>query len=334
MRLLTATAAALVLHTAAFAIEPLPTEEGLRGYVAPAVSVLSFRDNTLAGTKGLDIGNKRIDSLDQRAEEETTGSFSLAAEVGYMFTVPGVYLYLGNRLEDYLRLDNSSELGARLDGGSAGILEAAAVFSPVAVEVWEDPFLTGADRTETDRSSAGARIGWAHILGSKLELRATFRSIEIDTERSGESLGLSADDQALLARDGDSADLELLYTWKLNERHAFIPALRFGTYDADGDAMTRDGVTLQLTHAFAYERYRLISNLGLRQTEYDEKNPVFDAKQDEDEFFASVTGFVNRFLGYDDWSLTAGLVYAERDSDITFYEAESFAASLGVMYFF
>ncbi|HMO51189.1 MAG TPA: DUF2860 family protein [Kiritimatiellia bacterium] len=324
----------MIASAAVYAIEPLPLEEGLRGYVAPSVSVMSFRDNTLAGSKGLEIGNKRIDSLAERADEETAGSVSLAMEVGYMFLDQGVYVYLGNRLEDYLRLDNSSELGARMDLGNLGILDAGVMFSPVATEVWEDPFLAGADRTETDRTSAGGRIGLANILGTALEIHFAARSVSIDNERSGESLGLSVSDRALLAREGESVDVELLYTLKIDDQNTLIPSIKYGVYDADGAAMTRDGFTIQLTHAFSYERYRLISNLGFRQTEFDEKNPVFNEKQDEDEFIISLTGIYNQFMGYDEWSLTAGLLYAKRDSDIKFYESESFVASLGVMYFF
>jgi hypothetical protein len=334
MRIPLVVCASLILHGSVQAIEPLPTEAGWRGYVAPGVSVMSFRDNTIAGAKGLDIGNKRIDSLFERAEEETAGSFSIAAEIGYMFLDPDVYVFFGNRLEDYLRLDNSTELGARMPVGDLGILGASVLFSPVATEVWEDPFLTGIDRTETDRTSAGARLGLADILGTKLEVYATVRATDIDVERSGESLGLSESDRALLEREGESADLEVLYTWVINKQHALVPAIRFGTYEADGEAMTRDGVSVQLTHAYSYDRYRLISNLSLRQSSFDEENPVFGEKQDEDEVIASVTGIMGRFMGYDAWSLTAGLLYAKRDSDIVFYESESFVASLGVMYFF
>lgn len=316
------------------AIEPLPKESGWHGYISPNLSALSFRDNLVAGAGSLDIGSKRIESLSDKPDKESTGALSLAGEVGYAFAEPGVYLFLGNRLEDFLRLDNSSALGARMDLDRLGILEASALFSSVPTEVWADPFLTGADREETDRTSSGARLGLARIFGTRLEAQVTVRKVELDDERSGESLDLSATERALLARDGDAARLEILYTWVLNDRHVLIPSVDVGTYDADGDANSRDGAGVQLTHAYRQGRYRLVSNLALRQTSFDEANPVFDRKQDEDEVVLSTTGFYAGLFNLPRLSGMASLLYAKRDSRITFFDSEATVASLGVLYTF
>lgn len=333
MRTYLAAVLALAAQTA-LAIEPLPKESGWNGYVSPVLSAMNFRDNQVAGAGPLEVGNKRIDSLDEKAERQSAGAFSLPAEVGYMFADQGVYLFLGNRLEDFLRLDNANALGARVDLDRVGILEASALFSALPTEVWEDPFLTGADRQETDRTSAGGQIGLANILGTKFEAKVTARSIEIDEERSGESLGLSDAERDLLVRNGDSARLELLYTWVINERNILIPAVEVGTYDAEGDAYSRDGAGMQLTHVYIQGRMRLVSNLALRQTSFDEKNPVFDKKQDEDEVAASITGFYARLFDVPSLSGMASLLYTRRDSDITFYDAEASVASLGLLYTF
>lgn len=320
--------------TTALAIEPLPKTSGWNGYVSPSVSALSFRDNQVAGAGPLDLGEARLDSLSAKPEKESAGNVALTGEVGYMFAEQGLYLYLGNRLEDFLRLDNSSALGARLDLGHPGILEASALFSSVPTKVWEDPFLTGADREETDRTSRGARVGLAHILGSRLEAHVTVRTVEVDNERSGASLDLTDGERDLLARDGDSVKAELLYTWQINDRHMLVPAVEVGAYDADGDAISRTGAGLQLTHAYRQDRYRLVSNLALRQTSFDEENPVFDEKQDESEVVASITGFYGNLFNQPTLSGLASLLYAKRDSNITFYDAEATVASLGVLYAF
>ena len=322
-----------MIHSAQ-AIEPLPTEEGFRGYVAPGISVIRFQDNTLAGSSLLEIGNKRIDSLTEKAEAESAGTVSLDGEIGYMFLEPGVYVYLGNRLEDYLRLDNSSELGARVDLGSIGIFDAGLMFTPVATEVWEDPFLTGADRQETERTSTGGRVGLANLFGTAFEAHLSARAVDIDVERSGESLGLDEAERGLLDRSGKAVRAEVLYTWVIGGGHAIVPALSFGAYDADGEAMTRQGGAIQITHAYTAGRLRIISNFAFRQTKYDEENPVFDEKQDENEFIISVAGIYGQFMGVEKLALTTGLSYAERDSKITFYDSEAMAASMGVIYSF
>ena len=61
---------------------------------------------------------------------------------------------------------------------------------------------------------------------------------------------------------------------------------------------------------------------------------MFDLKQDEDEIIVSLTGFYGQFLDMDQLTLTANLLYAERDSDITFYDGEAVVGSLGLMYTF
>lgn len=316
------------------AIEPIPKESGWNGYLSPALSAMTFRDNQVAGAGRLEIGNERIESLTEEPEKQSAASLSMAAEVGYAFTEQGLYVFLGNRLEDFLRLDNGSALGARLEVDGVGILEASALFSSIPTEVWADPFLTGADRVETDRTSRGGRLGLADILGTRLETRLTVRSMEVEDERSGESLDLSDAERALLARSGDFASLELLYPWMLNERHLLVPAVEVGLYDADGEAMSRTGGSLMLTHAYRQGRYRLVSNLSLRQARFDEDNPVFGKKQDEDEVMLSTTGFYAKLFDIPGLSGMASLLYAKRNAQITFYDGEATVVSLGVLYNF
>lgn len=320
--------------SAALAMEPLPKESGWNGYVSPTVSALEFRDNLVAGAGSLDVGTRRIESLDAKAKTESLAAVSLPLEVGYMFAEQGLYVFLGNRLEDFLRLDNSQALGARKDLGRAGILEASALFSTLATEVWADPYLTGADRTETDRSSGGARVGLAHILGSRLEASVSLRSIDIDNERSGEALGLSDPERRLLDRDGEATKLEILYPFLINARHLLVPALDAGRYDAEGDANSRNGVGLQVTHAYRLERIRIITNLALRQFSFDEKNPVFDRKQNGDEAVVSVSAFYAGLFEVPQLSAVTSLLYTRRDSHITFFDAEASVASLSLLYNF
>lgn len=334
MRYVLAIAGLSLFGQAAVAIQPLPKAAGWNGFVSPTLSAMSFRDNQVSGAGSLDVGTKRLDSLDDKPDRDSIAAFSFSGEVGYMFADQGLYLFLGNRLEDFLRLDNSSAVGARWDAGRVGIAEASALFSAVPTEVWTDPYLTGADREETDRTSGGGRLGLSRILGTPWEAQLTMRSVHVDNERSGESLNLDAAGRDLLVRDGNSAGLEILYTWVLNERHILVPSFEVGTYDAEGAAISRNGAGVQLTHAYGIGRYRLVSNLALRQTFFDEKNPVFDQKQDETEVVASVTGFYGQLWGIKKLSGMATLLYAKRDSDINFFTAEASVISLGLLYAF
>lgn len=327
-------AAALLATSTVHAIEPVPAEPGLTGYVSPTISALHMRDNTVAGAGPLEVGEKRIDSLDDKAESVETGTASLAGEVGYRFSDPELYVYLGNRLQDVLRLDNSSMLGFRYDLGDTGILDAGFLFSSIPTEVWKDPFLVGKDREETDRSSSGAFVGLGRLFGTTLEVQASVRSIDIDDEQSGASLSLTESERAMLARDGDSAEIEILYTRQLGSNQFLVPSLFAGTYDADGDAISRNGGGAQLTHVIAVDRWRFVSNVRFTITRFDEENPVFDEKQDEKEYLLSLAAFYARFMDVENLSFTTGVVHAERNSDITFYDSEASLLNAGVLYRF
>jgi hypothetical protein len=166
---------------AARGIEHLPSAPGLQGHVAPTLSAMEFRDNLVAGAGPMEVGVKRIPSLQARPGEESAAFFSLAGELGYFFADDGVYIFAGNRLEDFLRLDNSTTLGARLDLPGVGLLEAGALLPVVPTKVWADPYLTNADRVETDRTSSGARVGLGRISGTGLEANVTLRTVELTT---------------------------------------------------------------------------------------------------------------------------------------------------------
>ena len=79
----------------------------------------------------------------------------------------------------------STQLGARKDLGSAGILQGGFLFSGIPTQVWEDPYAEGVRREETDRDSTGLRLQWDRVLGTAFEVTFSYRDIAIDTERSG-----------------------------------------------------------------------------------------------------------------------------------------------------
>ncbi len=121
--------------------------------------------------------------------QELLGIPVIGLELAYTFASTRTQIFLGNQLEDYIRFDFSTRAGVRQEIGKAGIIGASFLQTPLATEVWEDPFLTGSERSETDRTSDGYRLIWDNIYGTGLELRYSAREVDIDRERSGESLG-------------------------------------------------------------------------------------------------------------------------------------------------
>ena len=120
-------------------------------------------------------------------------------------------------------------------------------------------------------------------MGTQLELRVSSREIEIDNERSGEFLGLSAADRLLLDRNGDINSASARYTHRTSDKHAFLFDLSVTEHDLDGDAMSYDGAAVELTHLLSLgKKNRLVTNLHFSNMEYDEINPIYVVKDELD----------------------------------------------------
>ena len=178
-----------------------------------------LKSNIVAGNNLIDIGQPVIDSVAQRPRSDDTLHPVITGEINYTFG-GGWQAFFGTSLEDAVTLDGVTQLGARKDMGSAGILQGGLLFSGIPTQVWEDPYAEGVRRKETDRDSAGVRLQWDRVLGSAFELTFSYRDISIDTERSGQgvtSVACDAACQDLLRRDGDQYSFDASYLFRLGE---------------------------------------------------------------------------------------------------------------------
>ena len=336
MRYVSLLALGTVVIPSAFAIEPIPKESGVSGFVNIGAGVTSVESNSLAKFGSADIGNATLDSLDQTADTRTVGIPVIGLELAYTFADTSTQIFFGNQLEDYIRFDFSARAGIRQEIGKAGIIGASFLQTPLPTEVWEDPFLTGSDRSKTDRTSDGYRLIWDNIYGSGLELRYSAREVDIDRERSGESLGLSDSELALLNRNGDSSRFTAQYTVSYDRmKHIVTPAVAYFEQDSDGNAMAYDGMSFSVNYIYRMDnRWRFVTNASFGFIEFNEENPVFDTKADGDRFGVSFTAFYAQPFGWKGWLANAGVVWFEEDSDVNFYDSSVSLLSAGLLYRF
>ena len=80
---------------------------------------------------------------------------------------------------------------------------------------------------QTNRDSQGFRFEWAQMMNTAFGLEFTYRDIDVDVERSGESLGLSAANRALLNRNGDQYTLAASYQWIPSPAHIIESQISF-----------------------------------------------------------------------------------------------------------
>jgi len=148
--------------------------------------------------------------------------------------------------------------------------------------MWEDPYATGRKRRDTDRTDSGFRVVWDRILRTNFEFQYSWRDIEIDGERSGTFLGLSASARDRLAREGTKHRFSLAYRLKLSDRRTLAPQFIYVYDDRDGSAKENKGYHGLLIYVMRGDPLTLILNGSLGYVDYDSRNPIFNKTQEDD----------------------------------------------------
>ncbi len=318
--------------SAANAVSPIPEETGFSGFVNLGVGGARVKSNTLAKILGNDIGDDSINDLGKSPGEQNTSVPAVAFELSYTFGT-GTQIFAGQLLEDYVRFDSSTRAGVRQQLGGAGIMSAALLTTPLKTKVWKDPYQTGG-RKSTPRSASGIRLAWGEIFGTGLEVRYSFRKMEIDDEESGSAinLGLSAAEQRLLQRDADITNFDVRYQFVLSEGSSLMLGVTYKENDADGDAMYYDGYVGNVNWIQKAGNWRFVTNLSYGQFDADKANPVFGEAADFDQYGASFATFYAAPFGWEGWNANMGIAYGLEDNDIDFHENELTMITAGMLY--
>ncbi|WP_171016511.1 DUF2860 family protein [Pseudomonas sp. D(2018)] len=316
------------------AYDRIPQESGFSGFAFIGAGSTERETNMIATVGGTEVADERIDSLTQSPDSERYGKLLLDFGLSYTFADSRTQIFGGTELEDFLTQDSTFGLGVRQGIGDAGNLRASFIAS-TPMETWEDPYLVGADREETDVKSGGMRLGWEHIFGSGLELTYTKRSVELDDELSGTALGLTAAQRDLLDREGDLKELKVSYFWQAAPGHVLTPSFSQIDHDLDGDAMAMDGYQAELNYAYTgMQDWEFVVNLLAGKLESDDDNPIYGKSQDLDRMGLSLAATYKEPFGLQDWRARAAISYGEEDSNIDFYDTKITSLNLGMLYTF
>ena len=317
------------------ALTVIPEKGGLSGYVNVGVGAVDMESSLLSKAANgiVDVGDPTIDDINSSPDGETAAIPSLNFELSYTFEDSRTQFYVGNLLEDFLTFDLSAEAGVRQGVRGVGVFGLAFVSSSLAADVWKDPYQAGVKRKDTERTAQGYRISWDRILDSGLAVKYSSKSLDIDDERSGEGLGLSASERSLLDRNGDINRLEVGYELSLSDqRHILTPALVYRDNDRDGDAMASEGYGATLNYIYSQnERWRWVFNVAYQSIEYDEVNPVYGVEDEADQYGVTATAFYSNPFGWKPWVLNVTAGYFEEDHDINFYDSSVTAFTVGML---
>jgi len=323
----------------ALALEPIPAESGFSGFIRPGVGYLNFKSNMVSSFLRFDLSDKKIDSLTDSPDSQSNGIAMVPFSLEYTFASTQTQLFLGTDLTDLVRFDYSQQIGVKQGIGRFGILQGGFLFSGIPAKVWKDPYVVNQRRDDTDRDSMGAKLVWDRIFGSHFQVQYTYRNIDIDTEQSGEFLGLTPAQRRLLDRNGDTHSAEILYRIPFSGKHVLTPAFSYTYDDRDGGAMRNNGYNFQVTYAYFGDPITLTTNAFIGWADYDDRNPIpaFDKKQNDDSYGIQGTVYYKNPW---DWSLFGSApmnffvsaAFAKTDANIDFYDQEAFMTSAGVFF--
>jgi len=306
---------------------PIADESGISGEIQPLLGVLSSRSNlAVSGDQ------KRIDSLYSLSDRETRFVGGALGHVDYTIVPRRLSLYAGTPRSALADGEISLELGARYLISGVGLLTAGVIpLTATDSQVWSDPFVVDRPRDATDADRRGLRLGMAGIGGTGLSVDYRLLRMNVDDERSGTALGLSAADRHLLDREGLEHRFDLNYRLALTSHLSLTPGVQFRRLDADGAANRGWLLRPQLSAQLNVDRWRLSMTGYYGVDRYDARQPIFDEYRDGHELGVVAGVRYAEPFGWANWSVNAYGVWSERNSDIRFYDERTnlFAVGLG-----
>lgn len=311
------------LSVPVLALQPMP-DPGFNGSVNLGFSGGEIESNFLAeiDTVDVDLGSEKIDSFDSPDSEDLTMAVA-NFDLGYTLSSGKTRFSLGNDFSDFIEFDRTTRISVRHDFDSLGNMRLDLLSPPsFATEVYADPYQTGVNRDTTDMEVSGGRLTWDKILGTGLELKVSVKNIDIDDEFSGQALGLSSAEQALLDREGDVTRVSLGYMFDLNGSNSLRPSVGYVDRDLDGDAMSQDGFIVALQHMYKSDSMTWGTVISYADLDGDKENPIFNDVNDAESFaFATSMAFPGSigFLGK--WTPNVALSWADSDSDVDFNDS-------------
>jgi hypothetical protein len=318
-------------------LQPVPEESGVSGFVNIGAAYMEAKTNMTAGNQIISIGDSTIDSVFSSPDKDHEMIPLLNGELRYTFGDSRTQIYFGNQMEDILQFDAATLLGVRKELGDKGTGAVSYVFNGIVTEVWKDPYLTNAKRSETDRESKGIRLEWDRLIGTNFGVEYQWREIDIEDELSGTqpALGLTPAEIGQLDREGDHQRGEVYYTWRLGGGHSLVPAFRLGKNDLDGDAMASDVYAIRLNYAYRSEKYSIVVTGHVGNEEFDKTNPIYGKTREDDIYGIGVTALLHQPFGWPEGMNLVGTVgYYEADSNIDFYNSEVLMIGTSILYNF
>lgn len=217
-------------------------------------------------------------------------------------------------------------LGATYSIPEIGTLDGAVFFTPFE-EAWENPYVTGVDREETDTAKYGVKIGLNRIMGTGLRVNFIYLNDDVDNDLIG---AITPE----LARDGAIYALNMNYSFYPSETLEIRPrfSIRKGDYDGEANSFTK--YKFEVEARYRVGQLMITPRVHYSHSDFDEENPVFNEKRENDSYgFSLMTTYMQPF-DWQNWSVMGLLSISKGDSNITFYDTEAITLGAVLNYHF
>lgn len=296
---------------------------------------LSLNAGYSGGKSQFDSDHEVSNDLNNSGQSRSSALIYPLGSVQYTLDHLKTQFYLGNSREQVATEKFQFEFGIVHQFNDNSKLTFA-VFPKLSLlnETWADPFLVGSKRQTTEQSIGGGRIAVERIFGSPLTLKYAIASSSIDDELSGQSQLTDATDIASLQRDSLYQRVEVETLFPIAKGLFLKPNVQYTDRNADGDVNSYQQYTAQLSLLIFKERHTLITTINAGVRHYKQINPIFNDKQDLKHWGVFSLYSYQQPFNWQRWSWTLMAGYNQEQSNITFYDNNTFIVSTGMVYAF
>ena len=316
--------------------KPLPKDSGFSGYIELLGAYISSNSQFNTDNK-----NERTDSLEKSGKRVDNVKPLPLGLIAYTFAELRTQLFLGVLPETVVQGQSQVEAGVRHDLLDGTSLRASAIpITPFEKETWEDPFVVGQNRKETDITSYGFKLSAENIRASGIGLEYRWKQQKIDKEKSGTFLisqpasPLTPEDLDDLERDSNSHRFSAEYSFELMPRMSLKPILRYTREDAKGSANSFHAFTTHLSFSYSADKWQAFVNGIVKREWYDDTHPVFNkTRRDFNLGMFAIIAYKDPF-GLEGFRIDWLNGIFRSNSNIDFYESTNYITALGIAYNF
>lgn len=280
----------------------------------------------------IEIGGGVIKSKDNFSTESTKNISGLGKAKNENIGFPYIEMFYGYDITDSTNLYIASgidgvKLGSIIDS-SSGTFDVGLKVD--ASEEWENPFLTGSNRNETDVVELGVYAGYSLSFHENHDgaIRYEFSAVEYDKETVSNDL----------KREGNRHILsfENIFNTKMFDKELnYVTNLSYEKYDADGKSSSYDKYEL-LIGAMTKLNENLFFSLftNVAKQDYEQTNTQVNKKIDVDIYGVNAGLRWDKPFSYDNTYVNFKTGYEKEEANHNFYDKENTYGLVSVGYKF